>query len=574
MRTVFVPYVFLPEMHTYVNSEENEDDDEDDDREKREAGNEERTVVLCVEVENSGESGPGVGFAVESVDVSIGGEGAKATLIGWGDEVFGKDAEGEAFPLLVGSKSQYNLLYAVSFLRPPEEVDGFSVSRDPNPNTSGPSSSDLQRAVTINIYGKPFVVPRGEKTEDTDILHSPYVTYPTNTFSSRWNCILDLSAHQAQSANMNMEDDSGDGHPSALPEPASPFPSLSPRTSMPMALGSSASNSNFTYSETPAAVAGTKRHTIPGGTGIVAARSIKSATTGRPQQRASTPILKQRRDRDRDHPPLPTAIPGTPSRLYTPPSVFASAHMPRSPTTYGPPPEISTYNYDDPSGSGNGSGSVSYTYDQAQTQGTPVPMPMTPAYPAYPQNTNVPPTPMFQTPLSMGKAGVVGPSVEIRRERSGGLGAGVGLVGSPQTPAPIVMGGGGFAEMQELRADDGSGNSKPGESIVVSVGLVISSLGGKKDKDKFGGNGNSAGRLCPLDCFTLDIFVFNQSAWTRRFEVSCPDRRKRRHGHGHVQEEHSDQTHKRSEAGVLPLDNRVRIGCVFFAFLSFYIISH
>ena len=86
MRTVFVPYVLLPETEGTLA----ELDDAEKERERREAGSAERTVVLCVEIENSGESSIGAGFVVEKVDVKIGGEGAKATLIGWGDGGFNR----------------------------------------------------------------------------------------------------------------------------------------------------------------------------------------------------------------------------------------------------------------------------------------------------------------------------------------------------------------------------------------------------------------------------------------------------------------------------------------------------
>ncbi|KAG6869442.1 hypothetical protein C0992_003125, partial [Termitomyces sp. T32_za158] len=49
MRTVFVPSVLLPDEEMNSNL-----DDGQEERERREAGNEERTVVLCVEIENSG----------------------------------------------------------------------------------------------------------------------------------------------------------------------------------------------------------------------------------------------------------------------------------------------------------------------------------------------------------------------------------------------------------------------------------------------------------------------------------------------------------------------------------------
>ena len=53
---------------------------------------------------------------VEKADVKIGGEGAKATLIGWGDGGFSSDTAKKTFPLRIGPPVQYNFLYAVSFL--------------------------------------------------------------------------------------------------------------------------------------------------------------------------------------------------------------------------------------------------------------------------------------------------------------------------------------------------------------------------------------------------------------------------------------------------------------------------
>jgi hypothetical protein len=101
-----------------------------------------------VEIENSGESGIGAGFVVEKVDVNIDGEGAKTTIIGWGDGGFSSDAAKKMFPLRIGPLAWYNLLYAVSFLRSPEEMDAFSFARAAG--VGGPPQSDLQRAVTTN----------------------------------------------------------------------------------------------------------------------------------------------------------------------------------------------------------------------------------------------------------------------------------------------------------------------------------------------------------------------------------------------------------------------------------------
>ena len=125
MRTVFVPFVILPETDGTI------DDLEEEKKQlaREEASSAEKTVVLCVEIENFGDMGQNTGFLVEKVVVSIAGEGAKATLIVWGDEGFAPDAAKNTFPLRIGRSGQYNLLYAVSFMRSPEEIDAFSFAR-------------------------------------------------------------------------------------------------------------------------------------------------------------------------------------------------------------------------------------------------------------------------------------------------------------------------------------------------------------------------------------------------------------------------------------------------------------
>ncbi|RDB17387.1 hypothetical protein Hypma_001684 [Hypsizygus marmoreus] len=522
MRTVFVPYVLLPEQDRTLDLDEAEDE-----RERREAGNEERTVVLCVEVENSGESGPGTGFLVEKVDVKIGGEGAKATLIGWGEGCFQKDAQQKAFPLHVGSMAQYNLLYAVSFLRAPEEVEGFSLMRDPNNPEQYPGAlgSELQRAVAINIFGKPYLPPKYTS-------HPEPPSFPTQTFSSRWNCVLDLSAHQTQpSDSLEAQEEFTTGH-HALPEPASPFPAANtPRTTNFI----SPNGGSYSPGSTPqsSATAGSKRHTMPGGN-LFAARSIKAATPSR-----AISMLNPLSARERDQPP----VPGPTSRLsYIPPSV--SSQMPRSPTTYSapPPPPLPPQL-------------------AVETSGTPPPPqfdqslpPPTPAYPAYPPLSAVPPSPMSQSPIASHNTGNVGPSVEIRRER----GLGMGGAPVPQTPGPWVTGA--FSEQKTFARFQSAEQS--GESIVVSVGLLP--LGEEKRRRRRSEGELGPGKIYPLDYFTLDIFVFNQSEWTRRFEVTCPERR-RRSGRrvgaevelGKIKE---GIRKKMGYPGILPLDARVRIG--------------
>jgi hypothetical protein len=148
MRTVFVPYVLLPSSGGV---------DEDD---APAAGMAESTVMLCVELENLGETAAGGGFAVEAVDVDVSGTGARAILVG-----------AMPFPLCLGAYEQHNLLYAVSFVR--------------SADTDDTAPADLQRAVAIYVHGRPYDAPGADA--DLDALR-----FPARQFASRWNCVLDL----------------------------------------------------------------------------------------------------------------------------------------------------------------------------------------------------------------------------------------------------------------------------------------------------------------------------------------------------------------------------------------------
>lgn len=157
---------------------------------------------------------------------------------------------------------------------------------------------------------------------------------------------------------------------------------------------------------------------------------------------------------------------------------------------------------------------------------------------------------MSQGPIAPHNTGNVGPSIEIRRER----GAGMGGVPIPQTPGPWIAGAFGeqkmFTQLQNAE--------ESGEAIIVSVGLLP--LGDVARRRH--GEGEvilGPGKIYPLDYFTLDIFVFNQSEWTRRFEVTCPDRTRRRKGTT-GQDGTSALSKKMGFPGVLPMDARVRIG--------------
>ncbi|KDQ55571.1 hypothetical protein JAAARDRAFT_195423 [Jaapia argillacea MUCL 33604] len=506
MRTVFVPYILFPS-----------NSDSDSEREKLEAGNEERTVVLAVEVENSGESS--MGFAIERVEVMIGGEGATTKLIGCGKK------EGDAmFPVLVGCNEQYNLLYAVAFWQAPEG-DEWGLSAGGGGGFEGKKEGnlggELQRAVCIDIHGRPFEPPPTQPKTGGMLGDPKNLSYPARTFSSRWNCVLDLSPNRYRdSIDLANVDISSIGNRDALPTPASPFPHV--HTPI---------RSNTLPLENPALVgglAGSKRHTVGGVVGGLGGSSkppsqqqlLKSAPGG--NYRASTSMLNPAFQRD--------SRPNTPKLHYTPPSLTIQQQQVSS----RPQSIISSRGSSPPlppppsSSSGSSSDGTIYASD--------VPPP-TPAYPAYPTSPSPLPGSYAQ---AVGMMGNVGPSVEVRRERGGG--------GSPMTPRPRVMpGGSGFGE-------SGKGKGEIGEMVVVSVGLLeLSGEGGKKRED---------GRLYPLDQFTLDIFVFNQSSWIRRFEVSYPDGRRRRGEREGEGGEFGIGRGRRDEKvmGLVPLENRIRVG--------------
>ncbi|KAF9045381.1 TRAPP trafficking subunit Trs65-domain-containing protein [Panaeolus papilionaceus] len=529
MRTVFVPYVLLPETEGIVD----EMDEEDKERARKEAGSEEKTVVLCVEIENAGDLGSTAGFMVEKVDVVIGGEGAKATLIGWGEDCFSANAAKSTFPLRIGALAQCNLLYAVTFMKSPEEMDAFSFARK---SDSG-SLPDLQRAVTINIFGKPYFPTEASRKFLT--ANPEDVLFPARTFSSRWNCVLDLTAQQGIPSDFLDSGDPSANYPNVMPEPASPFPMFGIHNAPLPGTPPIGSPSTPLYSAT----AGSKK--IPSLPGGVAARP------GKPIQ----PSKARQSDIPREPSPLASGSRGS---TYNSPSLSAAAYYLRSPTTYSappppplsliaslPPPPVQSSDYDD---SQPGSTMASASNFEA---------PMTPAYPAFPSKSGLPPTPMSQGPIASSSQGNIGPSVEVKRERGTPAEPPAGISQLPTTPMPHVSGA--FGEQKMLHKLHQSSIS--GENIIVSVGLLARSEHPRHDSTKDISLGPD--RIYPLDIFTLDIFVFNQSLWPRRFEVTCPDRRRRRRGGaetGVYADGGSEAARKMGFPGVLPLASRVRIG--------------
>ena len=494
MRTLFVPYVFMSGA------------------EEREAGNEERSVVLCVEVENSGESG--TGFSVEHVEVTVGGEGATSRLIGWGAG-FEENPEKSIFPLQLGSVEQCNLLYVVSFLHP--DADDLVLSRTgakAAPTAPAPAfaPADKQRSVAIVVKGRPCEISPDKKV----------LSYPTEPFLSRWNCLLDLSSSRQQ----EMQDYTLDvplSAQDALPTPASPFPAASPKSQ-----GAFEKAHPISSIQGPA-VAGSKRHTVAG---LVNSKHKGAVSPGLSSRPSSMPYpLQSTYDSPKFTPTLPSIAVNGPLAVSQPT------------TAYPPSP-------------GGGS---SYLHS-----------PLTPAFPAYPPEVQaVPLTPYAQAPYSSYGGGSPGGLVEPHRERQ------FGSVGStaPITPGPRAFGT-SFSE-RLIRLEPYA------DPVVVSVALLPPVRGNAYDEDGFAvvGGGKHAclgeeDRIYPLDVFALEIFVFNQSPVTRRFEVGFPDRKRMRAERrslaaAMVAGVGGDAQHKivgdaisrlGSQAGIMPLENRIRVG--------------
>ncbi|EIN11169.1 hypothetical protein PUNSTDRAFT_141620 [Punctularia strigosozonata HHB-11173 SS5] len=540
MRTVFVPYVLLPSSNV---------------SDELEAGSEENTVVLCVEIDNTGDSG--VGFAVESVDVNIGGEGATARLIGWGETGF-RDPD-KVFPIRAGPLEQYNLLYAVTFLRPPD-ADEVRLGR-PDARADPLKAGDLQRAVSIVVNGRPYAKPEDAATKTE-------YEYPTHPFSSRWNCILDLSPRRNRTSLRDSRDLESFGLSSArdaLPEPASPFPEImSPHT---------AKASTFAQAQTqasPAAVAGSKRHTLAAITTNMDPGLRKTVPAN---YRLSTSMLNPAFQRDRDS--LGTYFPAGKAGSATalPPSINIPSAGRRTPTTYdgpspGPVPRSPPLPALPP-------GATRPSIDSSFAQDVYAAIPPTPAYPAYDPQSPLPPMAHSQGPVQGQHADAVGvgPSVEARRQRGVAMRDGVGAV-TPGTPGPTAgLSTGtptGFNQLGFGLRAAGSVGPDEGEPIVVSVSLLPQERSRGSSTDDEVDEDEADQRIYPLDKFTLDVFVFNQSSWTRRFELSVPDKRRRRQERiegtyfsdvPEVSGGGVDSAFASSEApGIVALENRIRIG--------------
>ena len=473
MRSVLCPAVVIP-------------GDIEDEQEANETGSEERTIVLCVELENTGESK--LGFQIDNVAVAVSGEGARAKLISWGEEAFERPES--IFPLHIGAREQFNLLYAVSFLRPTDEQDGLSF------NPARPPNDRLLRSVSIAIKGRPFET----QAESSEMI------YPSLPFVTRWSCTLNLQSppqvppHRSTSPDIAQD---------ALPAPPSPFPTSSPRLQKPIEEPLTA----IPRVQAPPSGPG-KRHTV----GVAGPLRGFSPTPMRP---LSMPT------------PQPALPPGTP-RSGTPP---VNKFLPAPPSIAVPGGSPSTSPLPSPSLSVR-SDAFPPVAEHPWQAGPP---PRTPAYPAYPDTPGVG-TPRAYSPMSFAGQGQVGPSVEARRER---VPANLGL-GLPMSPLPLSP---GVQQFFNIPPTPGGFNNAM-EPVVVSIGLVAHEE-------------SANGKVYAIrDPFYLDVFVFNQSSRTRRFELSHPDVTRRKHDSVLDTSMVVATGDALKGPGILPLENRIRIGYV------------
>jgi hypothetical protein len=485
MKSVFVPYVAIPGTF-------------EDEEERREAGSEERTIILSVELANgSVVAEPGsTGFAVEGIDVSVGGEGAIANLLTWGES--GLQKSNSVFPLLIGPAEQFNLLYAITFLRQAESDEvADALRQEAHGERAGHvPRGDLQRPVAIIVHGRPFDFwSVREKVLD----NSDDLTYPTQAFRSRWNCVLDLStAGQADNFELSSEPLTDQD---ALPAPATPFPAKTPTTSKYPAVSSQSTS-----------ISTTKRHTLGGPSGNLE----RLVTTN--QFRNSTSVLSPSRSAESPMSIISPKSPAGGNGRFTPklPSAFAKGHG-----RFGSTTAITNIPSPQPS----------------PTPDLDVP-PRTPAYPAYPTDA-LPQTPASQSPLLSFRNSGSGYAIEPRRERTANTGI-------PQTPDPRMIGASFADEFPYYDEDD-----PDDDPVIVSVGLVPPEESITSDL------------IFALDTFSIEIFVFNRSERTRRFEVSYPDKKRRRQeNRSSIRYSNSDTKDEewRQAPGIVPLENRVRIG--------------
>ncbi|KAG9127286.1 hypothetical protein FRC07_015044, partial [Ceratobasidium sp. 392] len=305
---------------------------DDDLADHDEDAGEEHSVVLSIELENS--AGHNSGFLVEKVQVTVNGEDTQTRLL-----------SATNFPLALRSHDQYNLLYAVMFMLPPDLLDHAPGTHPLNRRDSLPPiarDSFMHRVVTIVVTGRPFDLGR----QDVSSRDTHDLGVRTEAFDSRWHCPLDLVAMAQQNVARSTRGPSTVSPSASIgpnrdvyPVPPSPFPSVvsqkrnpgtpqsaanpfaGPLSASSMTPDGSSYSSIFTGApELPSAtVAGSKRHTIAGLASLAAKRaSLPQAVS----QRASTPMM------------APSSLSlNSPRFVPTPPSIAVATSANLTPST-------------------------------------------------------------------------------------------------------------------------------------------------------------------------------------------------------------------------------------------------
>ncbi|KAG9081276.1 hypothetical protein FS749_007788 [Ceratobasidium sp. UAMH 11750] len=374
----------------------------------------------------------------------------------------------------------------------------------------------MHRIVTIIVTGRPFDL----NLQDISSGGTQDLGMRTEPFDSRWHCPLDLMAMAQQSiprptrAPSTVSPSTSVGpNRDVYPVPPSPFPSVMSQkrnSGAPQPAGnpfagplSSSTPDGSSYSsifggapELPSAtVAGSKRHTIAGLASLAAKRASLPQTVN---QRASTPMM------------VPPALSlNSPRFVPTPPSVAVAASANLTPSVMSGSIHSQSTPKDSPIMGGLGlapslSGPTGHT-------------PVTPAFPAYP-DIPLPSTPLSQAPMQ-GLVAALAPSLDIPPPQ-----------GSLSEP-PIR----GLRQVQ---------HAPPVlQPVLVSVSLLPPESGSDEC-------------IYPMDTFSLEVFVFNESDVVRRCEISCPAKKRWRQeaAERHIEESSGGQ------AGIFPLENHIRIG--------------
>lgn len=140
------------------------------------------TLVLCVEIENPGNSG--LKFALDKINVDVSMPSDSAGVLSPYAQVhadavcIGKEPE----PSVLEPATQQNLLYHVRFQLPYTGTTADGIEFDPMG-----LMRETQRCISIRLTGRPILLRRSlDDTQKREFM-------PTESFTSTWSCTLDFA---------------------------------------------------------------------------------------------------------------------------------------------------------------------------------------------------------------------------------------------------------------------------------------------------------------------------------------------------------------------------------------------